>query len=99
MKCNILLVKALCLALAACGGGKTQLDPQARDAVVQAAERDAAKVAAAPSQSMEQQNAVLEIKIRQNQLIDAGMDDEAEIYIATVSHILVDSLHILSECR
>ena len=99
MKYYILSVILLCIALSSCGGGNAQLDPQVRAAVEQAAERDAAKVAAAPSQSMEQQNAVLEIKIRQNELIDAGMDDEAEIYIATVSHILVDSLHILSECR
>lgn len=99
MRSNLFLVLILCFAAVSCGGGKAQIDPQVRESVVKAAERDVAKVAAAPSQSMEQQNAVLEIKIRQNELLDAGLEEEAEVYIATVSHILVDSLHILSECR
>lgn len=99
MKCNLPVTLILCVAAASCGNGKTQIDPQVRETIVQAAERDAATVADAPSQSMEQQNAVLEIKIRHNNLLDAGFDEEAEIYISTVSHILVDSLHILSECR
>lgn len=76
-----------------------ECDPEALDAVSRAAVRDADKVAEAVPGSMEQQGAVLEIRVRENALRDRGFDEEADLYVQTVSHILVDSLHILSPCH
>lgn len=98
MKCFFShIVILLSIILASCSAQES--DPEALDAVSRAAVRDAAKVAEAVPGSMEQQGAVLEIRVRENALRDSGFDDEADLYIQTVSHILVDSLHILTPCR
>ncbi len=87
----------LCFIATACSSSVE--DRSVVGAVTDAAVRDAAKVVEAKPESMEQEGAVLEIKVRENELRDAGFDNEADLYIETVSHILVDSLHVLSSCR
>lgn len=93
MKCLCYILFALGFALSSCSS--PERDHSGEEAVCRAAERDADAVAKAAPGSMEQQGAVIEIRVRENALRDGGFDNEADLYISTVSRILVDSLHIL----
>lgn len=97
MKLLHLIIPAITLTLTACNSQKHEKSDDAR--VTDAACRDAEKVITAENDIFEQEKAVIAIRVRENALRDAGYDDEADQYIDIVSHILVDSLHILSDCH
>lgn len=48
---------------------------------------------------MEREHAVLAIRVRHHVLQSNGYIKEAELYINTAHHILVDSLHLIEDRR
>lgn len=67
------------------------------DSIEAAAIRDVNKVIEAKENSMEREHAVLAIRVRHHALKSNGYEQEAELYINTAHHILVDSLHIIED--
>lgn len=88
---SIILTALAAISLAASCGESNSPMPE----VEAAARRDAAKVVAAAPGSMQREGAVLDIRVREQALRDAGHDRAADIYISTAAHILIDSLGII----
>lgn len=76
---------------AGCSGG----DNADREKIEAAARQDAAKVAEAPEGSMQREQAVLAIRVREEALREAGHNEAADIYIEAAGKILIDSLRII----
>lgn len=87
---SIILTALAAISLAASCGSSDSPMPE----VEAAARRDAAKVVAATG-SMQREGAVLDIRVREQALRDAGHGRAADIYISTAVHILIDSLGII----
>lgn len=69
------------------------------ESIEAAAIRDVNKVIESKENSMEREHAVLAIRVRHHALRSNGYEQEAELYINTTHHILVDSLHIIEDRR
>ncbi|MDE6369470.1 MAG: hypothetical protein K2K94_09575 [Muribaculaceae bacterium] len=88
----IIALLAIVTSISSCSDSKSPY----HDQVIAAARRDANKVAQASPGSMEREQAVLAIRVRQHALSANGLEPEAELYYTTAHHILVDSLHIIN---
>lgn len=67
------------------------------ESIEEAAIRDVNKVIETKENSMDRERAVLAIRVRHYALLSNGYEQEAELYINTAHHILVDSLHIIED--
>lgn len=91
-KLAIIAISACSVLLLSCSDKR----PAHYDTVEDAARRDAAKVVDAKENSMDREHAVLAIRVREHALRANGYETEADIYLSTAHHILVDSLKIIS---
>lgn len=93
MKIIQIIITISALTFSACSNDSTKSQEDIR--VEEAAHRDANRVINAEDDIFEQEKAVIDIRIRENALRDAGFDNQADLYISIIDHILVDSLHIV----
>lgn len=94
MKKSLLLIALTVLSvLVACTGSHEENYRK----VDEAARRDAAKVAEAPEGSMQRENAVLEIRVKERALRKAGYNREADRYVQETGKLLIDSMHIIED--
>lgn len=92
-----MILLAAAATLGSCGGDDRDRPSKADiNRTIEQARKDVAAVADAPKGSTERQRALIDIRVRENRLREAGYEKLAGIYICEAEDLLADSLGIVT---
>lgn len=94
----MIILAAAAVTISSCGGGDNRNRPSKADInrTVEQARKDVAIVASTAEGTTDRQRALIDIRVRENRLRQAGYETLAGIYISEAEDLLADSLGIVT---